>query len=67
MGANYQVISRRRFRGHQFGETFYAVIDPAAERRALLRGDIRVVDRVQPSLQPGTYGLPEGWLQQEEV
>lgn len=64
----YQVAGRRAYRGHQPGETFQATLDPAAEERALARGDIRILERSKPSLQPGSYQLPAGWAnpQQED-
>lgn len=61
----YVVTGRRKYRGHEPGETFEAKLDPAAERRAIDRGDIRLLDRIIPSIQPGTYVLPDGWLTDE--
>lgn len=64
----YLVSGSRVFRGHEPGATFEATLDIHAERRALMRGDIRLVERTTPSLIPGSYLLPDGWLnQQEEV
>lgn len=68
VGGLYEVTARRGYRGHNPGEVFEAVLDPAAERRAIWRGDIQLIQRVTPSVQPGSYQLPDGWLnQQEEV
>jgi len=66
IGGLYQVTKRRSYRGHEPGTTFEARLDPGAERRALARGDIRKLKRTTPSLQPGTYQFPTGWLPQEE-
>lgn len=58
----YEVTGKRSVRGHEPGSTFEAVLDPAAERRAMLRGDIRRIRRVTPALRPGSYTFPHGWL-----
>lgn len=64
----YLVSGRRVFRGHKPGVTFEATFDAAAERRGLLRGDITLLERTTPAIQPGSLTLPPGWLnQQEEV
>lgn len=60
-GARYRVTGKRAFRAHQPGTEFVARLDAAQESRALLRGDIRVVERLIPTLPPGGYFLPEGW------
>lgn len=62
----YEVGQRRSYRGHEPGTVFEARLDPAAETRALARGDIRLIERVTPSLQPGSYTLPPGWANQHE-
>lgn len=67
-GGVYRVNGRRSYRGHTPGSTFEAVLSPAAEQRALARGDISLIRRVIPTIQPGSYVFPAGWLnQQEEV
>lgn len=67
-GGVYLVCSNRNYRGHQAGATFQACLDPNAERRAIARGDIRLIERITPSLQPGSFHLPPGWVnQQQEV
>lgn len=58
----YEVVGRREYRGHKPGTTFEARIDPGPERRAVVRGDIRLLERIIPSLQPGSVTLPDGWL-----
>lgn len=57
----YEVLSPRAYRGHPPGSTFQARIDRFAERRAVDRGDIRLLARITPTLQPGSYTLPQGW------
>jgi hypothetical protein len=37
-----------------------------AEARALARGDIQIVNRSTPSLQPGSFKCPQGWQPQEQ-
>lgn len=67
-GAEYEVLRFDGYRGHRRGTRFEAILDPNAERRALARGDIRVVARRVPTVQPGSFELPAGWLQpQQEV
>lgn len=64
----YLVTGRREFRGHMPGVEFEATLDQNAEARAINRGDIRVIKRTTPSIQPGSFTLPVGWAnQQEEV
>jgi hypothetical protein len=62
----YRVGRRRAYRGHAPGSTFEAALEPGAERRALARGDVVLIERKTPSLQPGSYTLPRGWLNQKE-
>lgn len=57
----YKVTGRREYRGHQPGSTFEAVLDVNAEARAVARGDIVVLGRFTPDLEPGSYTLPDGW------
>lgn len=56
----YTVTGRREYRGHKPGETFEAWIPPGPERRAIVRGDIRLERRTHPTLPPD-WGLPDGW------
>lgn len=65
-GAEYEVLRCDGYRGHSRGTRFEAILDPNAERRALARGDIRVVARRTPSIQRGAFELPAGWLQPHE-
>lgn len=58
----YVVTGSRRYRGHEPGTEFHAKLEPGPERRAVDRGDIRVIDRIVPTIQPGSYQLPTGWL-----
>lgn len=57
----YKVIGAHDYREHKPGETFEARIDPAAERRAVARGNIVVLDSSPTRLRPGSYQLPDGW------
>lgn len=57
---HYTVTGNREYRGHQPGEEFEAYIPPGPERRAILRGDITLHGRVEPTL-PRNYELPHGW------
>jgi hypothetical protein len=41
-------------------------LDPNAERRARDRGDIQLLRRTTPVIQPGSYLLPSGWLNSKE-
>lgn len=58
----YQVVGRREYRGHSRGTVFDARLDRAAEARAVRRGDIVLLERVVPAVQPGSYVFPTGWL-----
>lgn len=60
MHSVYEVIGTREYRGHKPGERFEAKLDPGAEDRAVRRGDIRVIRRVQPRL-PAGWRLPDDW------
>jgi hypothetical protein len=62
----YRVGPRRSYRGHKPGATFEAFLDPNAERRARDRGDIQLLRRTTPVIQPGSYLLPSGWLNSKE-
>jgi hypothetical protein len=57
----YLVSGRRRYRGHQPGSIFEAQLDPAVEQRAVSRGDIALLERVTPGIEPGSYKLPDDW------
>lgn len=57
----YLVTGTSAYREHKPGTTFEAVLHPAAEERAIARGDIEVLERSQPTLRPGSYRLPAGW------
>jgi hypothetical protein len=55
----YLVTGRREYRGHKPGCTFTARLDRRAEQRAMGRGDIRLIQRVEP--RPGPHTFPTGW------
>jgi len=58
MHKRYLVTGRRQYRWHEPGTVFEANLDPDAERRAIERGSIRVLEVVEPSLRSGSYRLP---------
>lgn len=57
----YLVRGARAYREHLPGATFEATLEPAAEQRAIARGDIEIIERGTTRLQPGSYLLPQGW------
>lgn len=57
----YEVTGSREYRGHPHGTQFEAALDRNAERRAIARRDIRLIDRVAPTLLPGSWTFPDGW------
>lgn len=57
----YRVSGTSRYREHEVGELFEAVLDLAVEERAVARGDIEVIDVKPPTLQPGSWQMPDGW------
>lgn len=57
----YLVTGRRAYRGHFPGAAFEALLEPAAEQRAIERGDIELLERSIPTLRPGSWTLPTGW------
>lgn len=59
--AIYEVLGSLRYRDHNPGERFEAQLDPDAEMRAVLRGNIRIIDSSPTRLQPGSWRLPDGW------
>lgn len=58
----YEVLRVGGYRGFATGSVFEAVIDKAAEGRALKRGDIRILQRTTPPIQTDSYRLPAGWI-----
>lgn len=56
----YTVVGNREYRGHPPGETFEAFIPSGPEQRAVDRGDIVLLRRVEPTL-PARWALPDGW------
>lgn len=59
MHKQYLVTGKRGYRWHKPGTVFEAILDPDAERRAIERGSIRVLEVIQPALQAGSYELPD--------
>lgn len=57
----YLVTGKRQYRWHEPGTVFEAQLDPDAERRAIERGSIRVLEEVTVSVE--NHYLPEDWPQ----
>lgn len=57
----YEVTEGHTYRGHPSGTTFEARMDRQAERRAVGRGVIRLIDTLEPALVPGSYIFPADW------
>lgn len=58
----YEVTENHTFRGRVAGEQFEGRMDRGSERRATLRGVIRLIDTLEPALVPGSYIFPASWL-----
>jgi hypothetical protein len=54
----YLVIGRLEYREHPPGRIFEADLDPAAEQRAVERGNIEIIDSSPTRIRPGSYTLP---------
>jgi hypothetical protein len=57
----YEVVGTLDYRGHSPGTRFVARLDRAAEVRAFNRGNIILIEEIEPIL-PDEHGLPAGWL-----
>lgn len=55
----YLVTGKRQYRWHEPGTVFEAQLDPDAERRAIERGSIKVLEEVE--VKVGTFDLPNDW------
>lgn len=67
MSAGEYLVKRHNgYRGHPQGTVFVARLEPRAEARAIGRGDIEKLQDLTPSLAPGSYTFPAGWLNQQE-
>ncbi len=62
----YQVVGRREYRGHPTGTVFDARLDTHAAARAITRGDIELLEQIEPGLPPG-FVFPDGWLAAEPI
>ena len=56
----YKVTGTREYRGNAPGAVFIASLERQAERRAIQRGDIQLLEPVAPEL-PARWGMPDGW------
>lgn len=57
----YLVSGRRAYRWHKPGAVFEARLDPDAEKRAIERGAIRVLDVINANIKQEDYTLPNDW------
>lgn len=60
----WQVTGAREYRGHPTGTVFVTGLDNNAAHRAIRRGDIVLLEELQPGL-PEVFMFPEGWLTAE--
>ena len=58
----YEVTGHVAYREHPPGAWFEATLDAGAERRAVERGHVRIIDRRTAGLRPGSWTLPNGWI-----
>jgi hypothetical protein len=58
----YRVSGKRRYRNHEPGAIFEARLEPDAERRAIARGSIELIEYID--IVPGSHRIPEGWPSQ---
>lgn len=63
----YRVVGSRRYRGHEPGTEFGARLKPLAEARAIGRGDLELLERIEPTIEPGTFRLPRNWSSTERT
>lgn len=63
----FLVTGKRPYRDHPPGTEFVARLERNAKHRAIARGDIRLIRLVEPSLQPGSFTYPRGWLKAEHT
>jgi hypothetical protein len=61
----YRVVGKRAYRGHAPGVEFWARLDVNAERRALDRGDIVLLERLIPRVEPDSFVFPDDWLRDD--
>lgn len=57
-GGRYKVVGPRSYRGHEPGSVFEAVLERQAEIRAINRGSIQLLARVDVGLKPENARLP---------
>jgi hypothetical protein len=60
----YEVVGSRAYRENAPGTIFEARLERNAERRAIERGSIRLLEVIPDDLTAGSYRLPAGWLGQ---
>lgn len=64
---HYRVVGKRAYRKHEPGTEFWARLDVNAERRAIDRGDIVLLDRLIPRVEPGSFVFPDDWLRDDAI
>lgn len=62
----YRVTGERAYRGHSPGTEFGAKLDPLAEARAINRGRLELLERIEPTIESGSFRLPRGWITTSE-
>jgi hypothetical protein len=63
----YQVVGDTAYRGHEPGTTFVARLDVHTANRAIDRGNLKLLGLAVDDLEPGSWRLPQGWLQTNEA
>ncbi len=59
--AVYLVTGSKPYHDVPPGNVLHARLDPAAERRAIERGALEILDATPPGIVPGSYQPPDGW------
>lgn len=57
----YEVVGKHTFLDNKPGVEFEADLPADMEKRAVARGDIRVIEVSPVTLQPGSVRLADGW------
>jgi hypothetical protein len=64
---HFRVLCAEGYRGHEVGTEFVAAIERNDARLGVVRGRLAFLGQVTPSLEPGTYSFPTGWLASPEL